>query len=152
MSEGCDRAAATLSGAPNTLAQVAFGAWLDDPPTLDRMAPYRPRLRDVLDALTASGLTTRPPDGSYYVWATDDSGDNSAATGDRPALGSPETALELARRCGVLVWPGILFGDSESVRISLSVPRRELRDGVIRFTDSWREVREGDISISRSGR
>ncbi len=137
------QAAATLSGAPNTLAQVAFGAWLDDPPQLDRMAPYRPRLRDVLDVLTASGLTVRPPDGSYYVWATaPDSGD----------FGSADTALQLAQRSGVLVWPGILFGDSESVRVSLSVPRGELRDGVIRFTDSWREVREGDISISRSGR
>jgi len=137
------QAAATLSGAPNTLAQVAFGAWLDDPPTLDRMAPYRPRLRDVIDVLTASGLTTRPPGGSYYVWAT---------APDDEAFGATETALELARQAGVLVWPGILFGDSRSVRISLSVPRRELRDGVIRFTDSWREVREGDISISRSGR
>jgi aspartate/methionine/tyrosine aminotransferase len=137
------QAAATLSGAPSTLAQVAFGAWLDDPPELDRMAPYRPRLRDVFDVLTASGLTTRPPDGSYYVWATDRNSND---------FGSTDTALELARRSGVLVWPGILFGDSQSVRISLSVPRRELRDGAIRFTDSWREVREGDISISRPGR
>ena len=136
------QAAATLSGAPNTLAQLAFAAWLDDPPRGDRMAPYRPRLRDVLEALDGSGLTVRPPDGSYYVWVTADD-DN---------LGSTDTALELARRTGVLVWPGVLFGDSRSVRISLSVPRRELRDGVIRFTDSWREVREGDISISRSGR
>ncbi|HYI80510.1 MAG TPA: pyridoxal phosphate-dependent aminotransferase [Thermoleophilaceae bacterium] len=136
-------AAATLSGAPNTLAQVAFGAWLGDPPELDRMAPYRPRLRDVLDVLTASGLTSRPPDGSYYVWVT--------APGDN-VFGSTHTALQLARSSGVLVWPGILFGDPESVRVSLSVPRRELRDGVIRFTDSWREVRESDISISRSGR
>jgi aspartate aminotransferase len=137
------QAAATLSGAPNTLAQVAFGAWLDEPPTLDRMAPYRPRLRDTLDGLAAGGLTVRPPDGSYYVWATaPDSGD----------FGTTGTALQLAQRSGVLVWPGILFGDPESVRVSLSVPRRELRDGVIRFTDSWREVRESDISISRSGR
>jgi aspartate/methionine/tyrosine aminotransferase len=146
------QAAATLSGAPGTLAQLAFGAWLDDPPALDRMAPYRPRLRDVIDVLTAGGLTVRPPAGSYYVWATDDSADDSSTTGDRPAFGSAETVLELARRSGVLVWPGILFGDSRSVRVSLSVPRRELRDGVIRFTDSWREVREGDVSISRSRR
>ncbi len=136
------QAAATLSGAPNTLAQLAFAAWLDDPPPGDRMAPYRPRLRDVLEALGASDLSARPPDGSYYVWVSADDDD----------FGATDTVLELARRCGVLVWPGILFGDSRSVRISLSVPRRELRDGVIRFTDSWREVREGDISISRSGR
>jgi aspartate/methionine/tyrosine aminotransferase len=141
-------AAATLSGAPGTLAQIAFAAWLDEPPQLDRMAPYRPRLRDALDALAAGGLEVRPPDGSYYVWATD----ATAGDGAAPPLGSTETALELARRSGVLVWPGILFGDSRSVRISLSVPRRELRDGVIRFTDSWREVREGDVPISRSRR
>ena len=159
------QAAATLSGAPNTLAQLAFAAWLDDPPRGDRMAPYRPRLRDVLEALDGSGLTVRPPDGSYYVWVTDgsapDAGPTSQIDGEPAsgaeklagaAFGSTDTALELARRAGVLVWPGILFGDSRSVRISLSVPRRELRDGVIRFTDSWREVREGDISISRSGR
>jgi aspartate/methionine/tyrosine aminotransferase len=136
------QAAATLSGAPNTLAQLAFAAWLDDPPAGDRMAPYRPRLRDVLEALDGSGLTVRPPDGSYYVWVT----------ADDPAFGSPDTALELARRAGALVWPGILFGDSRSVRVSLGVPRRELRDGVIRLTDSWREVREGDVPISRSRR
>jgi len=136
------QAAATLSGAPNTLAQLAFAAWLDDPPPGDRMAPYRPRLRDVLEALDGSGLSVRPPDGSYYVWVSAEDDD----------FGSTETALELARRSGVLVWPGILFGDSRSVRVSLGVPRRELRDGVIRFTDSWREVREGDISISGSGR
>jgi len=156
------QAAATLSGAPNTLAQLAFAAWLDDPPQLDRMAPYRPRLRDVLEALDGGDLAVRPPDGSYYVWATDDgagdgdgtpgAGDAASPAGDAPALGSAETALELARRSGVLVWPGVLFGDSRSVRISLSVPRRELRDGVIRFTDSWREVREGDVSISRPRR
>jgi aspartate/methionine/tyrosine aminotransferase len=142
------RAAATLSGAPNTLAQLAFAAWLDDPPRLDRMAPYRPRLRDALDALDGAGLAVRPPDGSYYVWATAAADPDSAA----PAFGSPEAALELARRAGVLVWPGILFGDSRSVRISLSVPRRELRDGVTGLTDSWREVREGDVPISRSRR
>lgn len=136
------QAAATLSGAPNTLAQIAFAAWLDDPPQLDRMAPYRPRLRDALEALDGTGLTVRPPDGSYYVWVTSDD----------PAFGSPDTALELARRAGVLAWPGILFGDSRSVRVSLGVPRRELRDGVIRLTDSWREVREGDVPISRPRR
>jgi aspartate aminotransferase len=137
------RAAATLSGAPSTLAQLAYAAWLEDPPALDRMAPYRPRLRDTLAALDGSGLTVRPPAGGYYVWATD----AAAAL----ALGSVDTALELARRTGVLAWPGILFGDSQSVRISLSVPRRDLRDGARRLADSWREVREGDIPISRSG-
>jgi aspartate/methionine/tyrosine aminotransferase len=142
------QAAATLTGAPNTLAQLAFAAWLDDPPRLDRMAPYRPRLRDVLEPLTDAGLTVRPPDGSYYVWATA-SGEEHP---DAPALGSADTALELARRAGVLVWPGILFGDLRSVRISLGVPRRELRDGVRRLTDSWREVREGDVPSSRSRR
>jgi aspartate/methionine/tyrosine aminotransferase len=135
------QAAATLSGAPSTLAQLAFAAWLDDPPAGDRMAPYRPRLRDVLDALDGSGLTVRPPAGSYYVWVTGSEG-----------LGSADTALHLAQRTGVLVWPGVLFGDLRSVRVSLGVPRRDLRNGVIRFTDSWREVREGDISFSGSGR
>ena len=142
------QAAATLTGAPNTLAQLAFAAWLDDPPRLDRMAPYRPRLRDVLEPLTEAGLTVRPPDGSYYVWATAPGEEHP----DAPALGSADTALELARRAGVLVWPGILFGDLRSVRISLGVPRRELRDGVRRFTDSWREVREGDVPSTRSRR
>lgn len=165
------RAASTLSGAPNTLAQLAFAAWLADPPRLDRMAPYRPRLRDVLDPLADAGLTVRPPGGSYYVWATADDRDGATTDGDSaaagggasaaadngdpalaPAFGSAEAALELARRGGVLVWPGILFGDLRSVRISLGVPRRELRDGVRRLTDSWREVREGDVPSSRSRR
>jgi aspartate/methionine/tyrosine aminotransferase len=142
------QAAATLSGAPNTLAQLAFAAWLDDPPQLDRMAPYRPRLRDVREPLSEAGLTVRPPDGSYYVWASAP-GDSDP---EAPAFGSADAALELARRAGVLVWPGILFGDLRSVRISLGVPRRELRDGVRRLTDSWREVREGDVPSSRRRR
>lgn len=166
------QAASTLSGAPNTLAQLAFAAWLDNPPQLDRMAPYRPRLRDVLEPLADAGLTVRPPDGSYYVWATAgdgsprlDSGDDGsiAPAGDgaqpaangansAPPFGSAEAALELARRAGALVWPGVLFGDLRSVRVSLGVPRRELRDGVRRLTDSWREVREGDVPSSRSRR
>ncbi|NLT05055.1 MAG: pyridoxal phosphate-dependent aminotransferase [Solirubrobacterales bacterium] len=139
------QAAATLSGAPGTLAQLAWAAWLEEPPAVDRMAPYRPRLRDALEALEAGGFAVREPAGTYYVWA-------SADAGGGPALGTPETALELARRAGVLVWPGILFGDRESVRISLSVSRRDLREGLGRLTDSWREVREGDVSISGSGR
>jgi aspartate aminotransferase len=147
------QAASTLSGAPNTLAQLAFAAWLDDPPQLDRMAPYRPRLRDVLEPLADAGLTVRPPDGTYYVWATavGDSAPNSGPAFG-PAFGSAEAALELARRAGALVWPGVLFGDLRSVRVSLGVPRRELRDGVRRLTDSWREVREGDVPSSRSRR
>lgn len=139
-------AAATLSGAPGTLAQLAWAAWLDDPPAGDRMAPYRPRLREALDALAAGGLEVRPPDGTYYVWAT------APREGDGPAIGTAERALELAREAGVLVWPGISFGDRESVRISLSVPRRDLREGLGRLTDSWREVREGDVPISGSRR
>jgi aspartate aminotransferase len=163
-------AAATLTGAPSTLAQLAFAAWLDDPPRLDRMAPYRPRLRDVLEPLAEAGLTVRPPGGSYYVWATattppppssnptSDSNVQAMRIPHRsqpepaPAFGSAEAALELARRAGVLAWPGVLFGDLRSVRISLGVPRRELRDGVRRLTDSWREVREGDVPSSRSRR
>jgi aspartate aminotransferase len=147
------QAAATLSGAPNTVAQIAFAAWLDDPPRLDRMAPYRPRLRDVLGSLAdGGGLSVRPPDGSYYVWATADDRDAAGTADNAPAFGSTDTALELARRAGVLVWPGVLFGDARSVRVSLGVPRRELRDGVRRLTDSWREVREGDVPSSRSRR
>lgn len=142
------QAASTLSGAPNTLAQLAFAAWLEDPPQLDRMAPYRPRLRDVLEPLADAGLTVRPPDGSYYVWATAPGEDDPGT----PTFGSAEAALELARRAGVLGWPGALFGDLRSVRLSLGVPRRELRDGVRRLTDSWREVREGDVHSSRRRR
>ena len=135
------RAAATMTGAPSTLGQIAYAAWLDDPPQMDRMAPYRPRLRDALELLGAAGLTVRPPDGTYYVWA-------SAAE----EIGSTERVLELARATGVLVWPGALFGDPQSVRVSLSVPRRDLREGVSKLTDSWREVRLRDIPVSRPGR
>ncbi len=141
-------AAATLTGPASVPTQLAYAAWLDDPPTADRMAPYRPRLRDVLAALDAGGLSVRPPDGTYYVWATAAPGSAAAEAG----IGSAEGVLEAAAATGVLVWPGTLFGDRESVRISLSVPRRDLRDGVTKLADSWREVREGDVPISRSRR
>lgn len=134
-------AAATMNGAPSTAGQIAYAAWLEDPPELDRMAPYRPRLREALEALEGAGLSVRTPQGTYYVWAT---------AGDE--IGSVERVLEVAQATGTLVWPGALFGDPQSVRISLSVPRRDLREGVIKLTDSWREVRPRDIPVSRPGR
>ena len=133
------RASATMSGAPSTPAQLAYAAWLDEPPEVERMAPYRPRLRDVLEAVGDAGLSVRPPDGTYYVWA-----------GLEADIGAPERVLEAARATGALVWPGVLFGDLQSVRISLSVPRRDLREGVTRLADSWREVQPNDVPISRS--
>ncbi|HYI99562.1 MAG TPA: pyridoxal phosphate-dependent aminotransferase [Thermoleophilaceae bacterium] len=133
------RASATMSGAPSTPAQLAYAAWLDEPPEVERMAPYRPRLREVLEAVEDAGLSVRPPDGTYYVWA-----------GAEAEIGAPERVLEAARATGALVWPGVLFGDLQSVRISLSVPRRELREGVNRLADSWREVQPNDVPISRS--
>lgn len=135
------RAAATMSGAPSTPGQLAYAAWLDEPPELDRMAPYRPRVRDALAALEAAGLSVRPPEGTYYVWAT-----------GRGEIGSPEAVLAAARASGTLVWPGALFGDPRSVRVSLSVPRRDLRTGLEGVADSWREDRLDDIPVSRSGR
>lgn len=134
------RASATMSGAPSTPAQLAYAAWLDDPPEVERMAPYRPRLREVVEALENAGLSVRPPDGTYYVWA-----------GLEAEIGAPERVLAAVRATGALVWPGVLFGDLQSVRISLSVPRRELREGVTRLADSWREVQPNDVPISRSG-
>jgi aspartate aminotransferase len=134
------RAAATLSGAPSTLGQLAYAAWLDEPPELDRMAPYRPRLRDVAELAEAAGLTMRAPDATYYVWLTSDA-----------EIGTGEAVLDVARETGVLVWPGALFGDPQSVRVSLSVPRRDLRAGLEGATDSWREIRLHDLPVSRSG-
>ncbi len=145
-------AAATLSGPASVPTQIAYAAWLDDPPDLDRMAPYRPRLRDVLEVLDGGGLSVRPPDGSYYVWATGADSSSNGSPAANAGIGSAKRVLEAAKSTGVLVWPGVLFGDPQSVRISLSVPRGDLRDGVTKLTDSWREVREGDVPISRSRR
>lgn len=132
------QAASTMSGAPSTPGQLAYAAWLDEPPELDRMAPYRPRLRETVELLEGAGLSVRTPDATYYVWASADA-----------EIGSAEAVLDVARATGVLVWPGALFGDPQSVRISLSVPRRDLRRGLEGVTDSWREIRPHDISVSR---
>jgi aspartate/methionine/tyrosine aminotransferase len=134
------QASATLSGAPSTPGQLAYAAWLDGPPEVDRMAPYRPRLRDAVQTLEEAGLAVRPPEGTYYVWARSDR-----------EIGTTAAVLAVARETGVLVWPGALFGDSRSVRVSLSVPRRDLRKGLEGVTDSWREIRLHDISVSRPG-
>jgi aspartate/methionine/tyrosine aminotransferase len=134
------RAAATMSGAPSTLGQLAYAAWLDEPPELDRMAPYRPRLREATELVEGAGLTVRQPDATYYLWVTGDA-----------EIGTAEAVLAVAQATGTLVWPGALFGDPQSVRVSLSVPRRDLRAGLEGATDSWREIRLHDLPVSRSG-
>lgn len=118
------KAAAVLAGPPSTPAQIAFAAWLDDPPKADRMAPYRTRLRDASAALASAGVKMWTPQAGYYVWAAP----------LRDGIGSPANVLALARETGVLVGPGQLFGDERGVRISLSVPRRDLTEGLQKLT------------------
>ncbi len=122
------RAASALAGPPSTPAQVAYATWLEAPPRVDRMAPYRPRLRDALPILEER-FSVVPPQGTYYLWAS-----------SSEEIGSIERVLAIAAASGVLVAPGILYGDAKSVRISLSVPRQELLEGLTRLTEAARDL------------
>ncbi len=116
------RIASALTGPPATASQLAYAAWLEAPPAFGRMAPYRARLGDLRAALAESPLTPIEPEAGYYVFAH-----------ARSPIGSFESVLALALASGVLVAPGSAFGDPFGVRISLSVGRPALKEGLPRL-------------------
>jgi succinyldiaminopimelate transaminase len=98
--------------------QAAAAAALDDDAHVEiQRARYRSRLQRLAEILGDCGLTVSLPSGGFYLWVPVP----SRVSGDRPAW---VLAGDLARRAGLLVSPGDLYGDASArfVRVAAVQP------------------------------
>ena len=114
------------SGIPQAIQQMAITA-LDGP--LDEITRhndiYRTRRDRVVEVLRELGLHVDPPKASLYVWARLPRGERS----------SGEYAQRLVEEAGVVVTPGLGYGDAGEgyIRLSLTVPDDRLGEGMRRL-------------------
>lgn len=112
----------------NTPAQYASLEALTGPQecVANMRSEYRRRRDLACELLAEAGVRTQPPAGAIYLWLA-----------VREGISSHEAALRLAN-LGVGVAPGDTFGHSgdHAIRISLSVPEGELREGLGRVCSS----------------
>ncbi|MCQ3815003.1 MAG: aminotransferase class I/II-fold pyridoxal phosphate-dependent enzyme [Acidimicrobiia bacterium] len=80
------------------IQHAAVVAWDDQGLVEQQRRRYQQRLGMAQELLSAVGITTDLPDGSFYLWA-------AAPAGDSWGL-----ARNLAERCGVIVSPGEFYG------------------------------------------
>lgn len=117
----------TLSINANTPAQFAALAALTGPQdVVDAMLEaYGERRVYLMEALTALGFTYGHPGGAFYLYT------NVSHTG------MPATVFceDLLKQSGVMVFPGMLFGDEDDryIRISFLQPIEKLREAVNRL-------------------
>jgi LL-diaminopimelate aminotransferase len=115
----------TDSGIFNAVQYAGIAA-LEGPQDVvaDNVETYRRRRDRVIDALHSIGLAVEPPAATFYVWAPVPSG-----------VGSMEFASRLLDFAGVVVTPGIGYGEGGEgfVRLSLSVPDDRLDEALERI-------------------
>ncbi len=81
------------------------------------------RIDTLAAALEATGLAVRRPMGGFYLWL-----DVSDRTG---GAGTAAFCVDLARRCGVGLWPGEDFGGTSHVRLAVTAPPPEQWDAAV---------------------
>jgi len=81
------------------------------------------RIETLAVALEATGLGVRMPAGGFYLWV-----DVANLTGDDPTT---PFCVDLARRCGVGLWPGEDFGGTSHVRLAVTAPPPEQWDAAV---------------------
>ena len=81
------------------------------------------RIDTLVAALEATGLAVRRPAGGFYLWL-----DVSDRTG---GAGTAAFCVDLARRCGVGLWPGEDFGGTSHVRLAVTAPPPEQWDSAV---------------------
>ena len=115
------------SGVPQAVQRMAIAA-LDGPrDAVERHnATYEARRDRVVGALRELGLGVEPPRASLYVWARLPDGERSSA----------DYAGRLVEETGVVVTPGVSYGDAGEgyVRISLTVADDRLDEALARLT------------------
>ena len=118
------------SGIPQAIQYAAIEALRGSQDCIQEHNVIYQRRRDlVVDMLNNIGLEAKPPKASLYVWAKVPAGYTSV-----------ECATDLLEQVGVVVTPGIGYGQSgESyVRLSLTIPDAGLVKGLSRLA-GWRD-------------
>ncbi|MGH7319830.1 MAG: aminotransferase class I/II-fold pyridoxal phosphate-dependent enzyme, partial [Candidatus Rokuibacteriota bacterium] len=113
------------SGVFQAVQAAAIAALTGDLGVVDRLrGMYRERRDVLIEGLRAIGLACEPPGGTFYVWAPVPKG---------------TTSTDLAMRClqeaGVVVTPGIGFGEAGEgyIRLTSCSPVERLREAVERL-------------------
>ncbi len=121
------------SGIPQAIQQMAITA-LDGPMDAvdERNRVYAARRDRVVEVLRELGLRVDPPKATLYVWAALPEGERSSA----------DFAARLIDATGVVVTPGVSYGDAGEgyVRLSLTIADDRLEEGLARL----REFARGD--------
>jgi len=113
------------SGVFGAVQEAAVAAMSGDQTCVAQMrAIYRERRDLLVAALRRKGLSLRAPKATFYVFAK--------VPG---AIGSMDFTVRLLQEAGIVVTPGIGFGDGGEgfVRFALSVPAERIREAVARL-------------------
>ena len=117
------------SGIPKAIQRMAIAA-LDGPQDCiqENTAIYQRRRDLLVEAVRSAGLRVTPPKASLYLWCRLPEG-----------VGSIDLAARLLDETGVVVTPGIGYGEHGEgyVRLSLTVPDDRLAEGIERL-QAWR--------------
>ena len=86
---------------------------------------YRARRDRVVEALRELGLNVEPPKATLYVWARLPHSERSSA----------EYAARLVEETGVVVTPGLSYGEAGEgyIRLSLTLPDDRVEEGMRRL-------------------
>jgi LL-diaminopimelate aminotransferase len=117
------------SGIPQAIQQAAIEALASDADIVkEQNAKYQRRRDLVIDKLSSMGLEARVPRAGLYIWAKVPSGYTSM-----------EFADDLLEQVGVVVTPGVGYGQSGEgyVRLSLTIADASLVKGLSRLAE-WR--------------
>jgi LL-diaminopimelate aminotransferase len=120
------------SGIPQAIQYAAIEALTGSQDCVQEHNAIYQRRRDlVIDVLNNIGLEAKPPKASLYIWAKVPEGYTST-----------EFATDLLDKVGVVVTPGVGYGQQGEgyIRLSLTVPDASLVKGLSRLS-SWRDKR-----------
>ena len=120
------------SGIPQAIQYAAIEALTGPQDCIPEHNTIYQRRRDlVIDMLNSIGLEAKLPKASLYVWAKVPEGYNSV-----------EFANDLLEKVGVVVTPGIGYGENGEgyVRLSLTIPDAGLVKGLSRLAE-WRSTK-----------